>query len=33
MLGVEFGEYSLRQHQYAKEYYQIVCRERKRLGL
>ena len=33
MLGVEFGEYSLRQYQYAKEYYQIVCRERKRLGL
>ena len=23
-LGVEFGEYSLRQYRYAKEYYQIV---------
>lgn len=24
-LGIEFGEYSLRQYRYAKEYYQIVC--------
>lgn len=33
MLGVEFGEYSLRQYRYARDYYQIVCRERARLGL
>ncbi len=26
-LGVEFGEYSLRQYQYAKEYYEIVKEE------
>lgn len=26
-LGVEFGEYSLRQYRYAKEYYKIVCDE------
>lgn len=25
MLGVDFGEYSLRQYRYAKEYYRIVC--------
>ncbi len=24
-LGVDFGEYSLRQYRYAKEYYRIVC--------
>lgn len=28
-LGVEFGEYSLRQYRYAKEYYEIVMSERK----
>lgn len=28
MLGVEFGEYSLRQYRYAKEYYKIVMDER-----
>lgn len=26
-LGVEFGEYSLRQYRYAKDYYRIVCEE------
>ena len=26
-LGVEFGEYSLRQYRYAKEYYRIVREE------
>lgn len=30
-LGVEFGEYSLCQYRYAKEYYQIVQEERKKL--
>lgn len=30
-LGVEFGEYSLRQYRYAKEYYQIVQEEMKKL--
>lgn len=30
MLGVEFGEYSLRQYRYAKEYYKIAAKE---LGL
>ena len=30
-LGVEFGEYSLRQYRYAKEYYQIVQEELKKL--
>ena len=28
-LGVEFGEYSLRQYRYAKEYYEIATSERK----
>ena len=28
-LGVEFGEYSLRQYRYAKEYYRIVQDELK----
>ena len=28
-LGVEFGEYSLRQYRYAKDYYRIVQEERK----
>lgn len=31
-LGVEFGEYSLRQYRYAKDYYKIVHEELKRLG-
>ncbi|MCQ2512970.1 MAG: phosphocholine cytidylyltransferase/choline kinase family protein [Lachnospiraceae bacterium] len=26
-LGVEFGEYSLKQYRYAKDYYKIVCEE------
>ena len=30
-LGIEFGEYSLRQYRYAKEYYQIVQEELKKL--
>lgn len=30
-LGVEFGEYSLRQYRYAKDYYRIVQEERNRL--
>ena len=29
-LGVEFGEYSLRQYRYAKEYYRIVQDELKK---
>lgn len=29
--GVEFGEYSLRQYRYAKEYYKLVQKERKDL--
>lgn len=31
-LGVEFGEYSLRQYRYAKDYYRIVKDELKKLG-
>lgn len=31
-LGVEFGEYSLRQYRYAKEYYRIVQEELEKLG-
>lgn len=31
-LGVEFGEYSLRQYRYAKDYYRIVQDELKKLG-
>ena len=27
-LGVEFGEYSLRQYRYAKDFYRIVMKER-----
>ena len=27
MCGVEFGEYSIRQYRYAKEYYRIVKKE------
>lgn len=30
-MGVEFGEYSLRQYRYAKEYYWIVCKELKEM--
>lgn len=30
-LGIEFGEYSLRQYRYAKEYYRIVQEELKKL--
>ena len=30
-LGIEFGEYSLRQYRYAKEYYRIVQEELKEL--
>lgn len=30
-LGVEFGEYSLRQYRYAKEYYRIVRKELERM--
>ena len=32
-LGVEFGEYSLRQYRYAKEYYRIAIKEMKKWGL
>lgn len=36
-LGVDFGEYALRQYRYAKEYYRIVCNElgeeRKKWGI
>lgn len=31
LLGVEFGEYALRQYQYAKKYYKIVQKELKNL--
>lgn len=31
--GIEFGEYSLRQYRYAKEYYNIVNTERKKLNI
>lgn len=29
-LGVEFGEYSLRQYRFAKDYYRIFCEEQKK---
>lgn len=32
-LGIEFGEYSLRQYQYAKDYFKIATEEMKKLGL
>lgn len=32
-LGIEFGEYSLRQYRYAKEYYKLVKEEMKNMGL
>lgn len=32
-LGVEFGEYSLKQYRYAKEYYRIAIDEMKKWGL
>ena len=32
-LGVEFGEYAVRQYQYAKEYYRIAQDEMKKLGV
>lgn len=31
-LGVEFGEYSLRQYRYAKEYYSFATKEIKKMG-
>ena len=31
-LGVEFGEYSICQYRYAKEYYRIVCKEWEAMG-
>lgn len=31
-LGVEFGEYSIRQYRYAKDYYKIVCEELEKRG-
>ncbi|WP_312700200.1 phosphotransferase [Sedimentibacter sp.] len=31
--GIEFGEYSLRQYRYAKEYYNIVSEERKKINI
>lgn len=33
LLGVEFGEYALRQYQYAKKYYKIVQKELRNLKL
>lgn len=30
-LGVEFGEYSLRQYRYAKDYYKLACAEMEKL--
>lgn len=32
ILGVEFGEYSLRQYRYAKDYYRIVVKELEKRG-
>lgn len=32
-LGIEFGEYSLRQYRYAKDFYTIVQEEREKLGV
>ena len=32
ILGVEFGEYSLRQYRYAKEYYRIARSEMEKDG-
>lgn len=31
-LGVEFGEYSLRQYRFAKDYYAIICQELEKAG-
>lgn len=31
-LGVEFGEYSIKQYRYAKDYYKIAMEEIKKLG-
>lgn len=31
-LGIEFGEYSMKQYRYAKEYYKIATEEMKKLG-
>lgn len=31
-LGIEFGEYSLKQYRYAKDYYKIVVEELKKIG-
>lgn len=31
-LGIEFGEYSIKQYRYAKEYYKIATEEMKKLG-
>ena len=32
-LGVDFGEYSLRQYRYAKDFYRIAMKESERLGI
>ena len=32
-LGVEFGEYSLRQYRFAKDYYRYAIKEMKELGV
>ena len=32
MLGVDFGEYAIRQYKYAKDYYRIATREMERMG-
>lgn len=31
-LGIEFGEYSIKQYRYAKDYYKIVCEELEKRG-
>ena len=31
ILGIEFGEYSLKQYRYAKEYYKIAINEMEKL--
>jgi len=31
-LGVEFGEYSIAQYRYAKDYYRMAARELAKLG-
>lgn len=32
-LGIEFGEYTIKQYRYAKEYFRIACEEAERAGI